>query len=70
MDEAQLISLLSASAALAVQVTALIPKLVANFEAIKAGLASDNADDLSAQIAAMHDQVQALDAKLQAMKSG
>ncbi|WP_068093375.1 hypothetical protein [Novosphingobium rosa] len=68
MSEEQAIELLASAAALAAQVSTLFPTLVSNLQAIKAGLASTDADALNAQIIDTHSQIQALDAQLQALK--
>lgn len=69
MTEADATNLLVAAAALAAQLTGLIPTLLINLQAIKDGLASDDADALNEQIVAAHAEVQALDARLQALHS-
>lgn len=68
MTETEALQLLTAAAALAAQLAGLIPALVSNFQAIKDGLASDDADALNAKIVATHSEIQALDAQLQALR--
>ena len=69
MTEAEALALLNASFTLAAQIAALAPQLVANWQNIKEGLASNDAAALNAQIIATHEQVQAMDAQLQALRS-
>lgn len=69
MTEQEATQLLVSAAALAAQLAALIPSLVQNFQAIKDGLASDDADALNAQIIGVHGEIQALDAQLAALRS-
>lgn len=68
MTEEQAIALLATAAQAVAQLGALIPQLVQNWQAVKAGLASDDADALNAQIASAHGDIQVLDAQLQALK--
>ena len=69
MTETEALELLTSATALAAQLVTLIPALVTNFQAIKDGLASDNADDLNSQIATAHGDIQALDVRLQALRN-
>ena len=69
MTEAEAVALLAAAAQLAAQLAALVPSLVANFQAIRDGLGSDDADALNSQIVAAHGDIQALDARLQALRT-
>lgn len=69
MTELEALQLLTSAASLAAQLSSLIPALVGNFQAIKDGLASDDADALNERIVAAHADIQALDAQLQALKT-
>ena len=69
MTETEALQLLTSAAALAAQLAGLIPALVTNFQAIKDGLASTDADALNSQIVSVHGDIQALDAQLQALRS-
>lgn len=62
MTEADALGLLEAAS----RVAALIPTLLANWQALKDGLSADAAD-LNAKIVQAHADVQELDAKLQAL---
>lgn len=66
MTEADAFALIEAAA----RVAALVPTLLANWAAIKDGLAEDRADELNAKIVAAHADVQALDAQLAALGLG
>lgn len=68
MTEEQAVALLATAAQAVAQLGVLIPQLVQNWQSVKAGLASDDADALNAQIVAAHGDIQALDAQLQALK--
>lgn len=70
MTELEALQLLTSAASLAAQLAGLIPSLVSNFQAIKDGLASEDADALNAQIVAAHADIQKLDAQLQALRNG
>lgn len=70
MTELEALQLLTSAASLAAQLSSLIPALVSNFQAIKDGLASDDADALNDRIVVAHADIQALDAQLQALKTG
>lgn len=63
MTEADAFGLLETAS----RVAALIPTLLANWQAIKDGLAVTDPAELNAKIAAAHVDVQALDAQLQAL---
>lgn len=63
MTEAEAFALLESAA----RVAALVPTLLANWAAIKDGLATSNPAELNAKIVAAHNDVQALDAQLQAL---
>lgn len=69
MTETEALQLLTSATSLAAQLVTLIPALVTNFQAIKDGLASDDADVLNAQIVTAHGDIQALDAQLQALRT-
>lgn len=69
MNEADATKLLLAAASLAAQLTALVPSLFANLQAIKDGLSSEDADALNEQIKGIHADVQSLDGQLQALRS-
>ena len=69
MTEAEAVNLLAASAALIAQLAVLLPTLVNNYQAIKDGLESDDADDLNAKIQATHGEVQALAVQLAGLHS-
>jgi len=69
MTEAEALALLNTALGLIAQLGTLAPQLVANWDAIKTGIATDDDTALNAQIVATHDQVQALDAQLQALRS-
>lgn len=68
MTETEALQLLTSAAALAAQLAGLIPALVSNFQAIKDGLGSDDADALNERIVATHGDIQTLDAQLQALR--
>ena len=70
MTELEALQLLTSAASLAAQLAGLIPSRVSNFQAIKDGLASEDADALNAQIVAAHADIQKLDAQLQALRNG
>ena len=67
MTETDAVNLLAAAAGLAAQLAVLIPTLVQNLQDVREGLASDDADALNEKIKATHGEVQALDARLQAL---
>lgn len=69
MTELDAINLLAATAALTAQLAILLPTLVSNYQAIKDGLANDDANDLNTKIAATHSEVQALNEQLLALRS-
>lgn len=69
MTEAEALAMLAGATTLIAQLSALIPSLVINFNAIKDGLASDDADELSAKITSVHAEIQALDARLQQLRT-
>ena len=69
MTELEAVNLLAASAALIAQLAVLLPTLVSNYQAIKDGLESDDADDLNAKIQATHADVQVLAAQLTGLRS-
>lgn len=69
MTEAEAVNLLAAAAALTAQLAVLLPTLVANYQAIKDGLASNDADELNGKIIAAHGEVQALADQLKALHS-
>lgn len=67
MTEAAALALLNTALGLIAELGTLAPKLVANWQAVKDGLATTDDAALNAQIVATHTQVQALDAQLQAL---
>lgn len=69
MTEEQAVALLATAAQAVAQLGVLIPQLVQNWQAAKAGLASDDADALNAQIVSAHADIQALDTQLQALRN-
>ena len=68
MTETDAVNLIAAAAAAAAQLAVLIPTLVDNWQSIKDGLGSDNADELNARVVAAHNDIQALDGKLAALR--
>lgn len=69
MTEIEALNLLATAAGLATQITALLPTLIGNFQAIRDGLAETDADKLNAQIVDVHGQIQAMDAQLAALRT-
>lgn len=69
MTELEAVNLLAASAALIAQLAVLLPTLVGNYQAIKEGLESDDADALNEKIIAAHGDVQALAVQLAGLRS-
>ncbi len=67
MTETDAVNLLAAAAGLAAQLAVLIPTLAQNLHDVREGLASDDADALNEKIKQTHGEVQALDARLQAL---
>ena len=68
MTEADATQLLVAAATLAAQLAGLIPTLVSNFQAIKEGLRTNDTDVLHDKIVTAHQEIQALDAQIQALR--
>ena len=69
LSEADALEMLSTATALVATLSSLIPQLVVNYQAIKDGLASSDNEELNAKIIGAHDEIQALDAKLAALRS-
>lgn len=69
MTESEALKLIVTATGLATQITALLPTLVANFQAIRNGLGETDADALNASIVEAHAQVQALDVQLAALRT-
>lgn len=69
MTEAEAANLLLVAAQLATSLTGLIPSLVSNLQAIRDGLASNDADELNAKIVAAHDEIGVLNAQLRVLRS-
>lgn len=66
MTEAEAYALLET----AVRVSSLLPTLLANWQAIKDGLATSDQAELNGKITAVHADVQALDAQLAGLGLG
>lgn len=69
MTETEALNLLTGATALIAQLAVLVPALAQNLAAIKDGLNDDSADDLNAKIVDAHAEVQALNDRLQALRS-
>jgi hypothetical protein len=69
MTETEALTLLNTALGLIAQLGSLAPQLASNWQSVKDGLASNDAEALNAQIANVHQQVQDMDARLQALKA-